>query len=57
MTMFDSLLIANRGNHRPHCGRLAAQGDICAQRMSRRSLIVARAQRAAAIEPRGHYVR
>jgi hypothetical protein len=55
--MFDRLLVANRGDHRSHSDRVAAQADICAQRMSCRSHIAACAQRTTAIEPRSHHVR
>ena len=55
--MFDSLLIANRGDHRPRSGRVAAQADICAQRMSCRSHIGVGAQRPATSSPRRPYVR
>jgi hypothetical protein len=49
--MFDSLLIANRGD------RVAAQADICAQRMSCRSHIAVGAQRPTASSPRSRHVR
>jgi hypothetical protein len=57
MKMFDRLLVADRGDHRSRSDRVAAQADICAQRMSCRSHIAACAQRTTAIEPRSHHVR